>query len=169
MKFHPQVIKFFKKHNLYNEEVFNYLSENALMIDYTSPEETLLIGTFYEVDKQERTIQKIHMIIPYVTDDITMLMNIHEIVHGIELYQYLNKQYTEEIDKEALPLLYERIYILESEKQSLYDYGYYLDSLITPEDKSYYFGLSIREKLLKHYNYNYSKMKKLTKKLMKKR
>ena len=39
MNFNPKVISFFKKHNMYETDMFNYLQENSTMIDYTDEEQ----------------------------------------------------------------------------------------------------------------------------------
>ena len=52
MHFDDKLIEFFKKHNLYEEEMFKYFSENSTMIDYMDDEQRSFIGTFYITDKK---------------------------------------------------------------------------------------------------------------------
>lgn len=49
----------------------------------------------------------------------TMLINIHEITHGIYAYKKLNKKYNPNVGIETLPMLYEKIYILENNSEEL--------------------------------------------------
>lgn len=167
MIFNNNLIKFFKRHNLYNEEMFCYFSENSNMIDYNDDEQRIFIGTFYILDKNNKLI-KFYLNIPYVYDDKTMLISIHEIVHGILLYNKLNKKINLGIDYEALPMLYEKIYINEVNTPELIRYGKWLDSLIGEKNYEYIFGLNVRDELLKNYNYDINKMNRLVKKLSKK-
>ena len=108
--------------------------------------------------------------LPYVYDEKTALINIHEITHGIENYQKLGKYFEKDITIETLPLFYEKIYIQETNDDELTEYGKYLDKIIEEEDKEEYkFGLKAREELLKNNNnQNINKMSKNCKKLSKK-
>ena len=168
MNYHPKIIEFFKKHNMYDEEMFKYLQEHSTMIDYNDEEQRPFIGCFYILDRLGR-LQDISLFIPYVNGEETMLISIHEITHGIENYQKLGKKFIKDITIEALPLLYEKLYILENPTDKLIEYSKYLDNVINEEcEKEYKFALKIREVLLSNYHYDMHKMAKLTKKLAKK-
>ena len=168
MNYHPRIIEFFKRHNMYDPVMFKYLQKNTTMIDYNDIEQRAYIGCSYLLDKDDK-LQSLSLYIPYMDSEETMLISIHEITHGIENYQKLGKKFQKDITIEALPLLYEKIYILENPSDKLIKYGNYLDELILEESaKEYKFALKIREELLKNYNYNMKKMTKLTKKLAKK-
>ena len=168
MRFNPKLIEFFKRHNMYNDRMFEYLQNQSTMIDYNDPEQRCFVGCFPILDKNDKII-KIKLNLPYINNDETMLISIHELTHGIERYQEMGKKYKKDITIEALPLLYEKIYILENPVKELVEYGKYLDSMIDEKcAKEYRFGLKIREELLKQYNNNFKQMAKLTKKLAKK-
>lgn len=167
MKFDHELISFFQKHNLYNQAMFKYLQANSTMIDYEDEEQRCFIGCFYTFENKN-ILQKIHLNIPYVYDEITTLISIHEIIHGIELYPYLNKKVIIKDTCEILPILYEKIYVEETQDEKLHNYHKYLDSCIDKTDKPYYLALAVREELYKNYNYDINKMKKLSKKLVKK-
>ena len=167
MCFNENLIEFFKKHNLYNKEMFKYFSENSTMIDYRDDEQRVFIGTFYITDKNKK-LTKIHLNIPYVFDDKTMLICIHEIVHAILLFNKIGHKLNLGIDYEALPMLYEKIYINDINTPEIINYGRYLDSLIEEKDEQYVFGLRIRNDLLSCYDYNINSMERMVKKLTKK-
>ncbi len=168
MNYYEELINFFKRHNMYDEKTFNYLSNHTIMIDYNDPEQRDFIGCFYILDKFNR-LQSISLGLPYVFNEKTMLISIHELTHGIENYLKLGKKFKKDITIEALPLLYEKIYINENPNEELIKYSKYLDDIIINNcEKEYQFALVIREELLKNYNYNMQKMSKLTKKLSRK-
>ena len=50
------------------------------------------------------------MCVPKMTNDITVGMNIHEYVHAVTLYRYLNKEYEEDKQEELMPTFYELNY-----------------------------------------------------------
>ena len=168
MEFHPKIIIFFKKHNMYDKYVFNYLKENTTSIDYAYEEQHPLIGCFYILDKRN-ILKGLRLNLPYVMNEETTLINIHELTHGIENYYKIGKKFKKDITIETLPLLYEKLYILENPSEELIAYGKYLDNLIEEtSEKEYKFALKVREELLKNYDYNMVKMQKRTKKLVRK-
>ena len=167
MNFNSNLIDFFKRHNLYDKEMFDYFSNNTTMIDYKDPDQRMFIGTLYILNYNKKLI-KIHLNLPYVYDNITMLISIHELIHGILLYKKLNKRIELKLDNEALAMLYEKIYVNEINTPEIIAYSNYLDNCIDEKDKEYFFGLSIRDELIKNYNYDINKMDKLVKKLIKK-
>jgi len=167
MELNSELIDFFKKHNLYDEKIFYYLSNNTTMIDYNDKDKRSFIGCFYNLEKGNK-IKNIHLVLPYVIDDITMLISIHEIVHAIVLYRYINKKAKIGIDVEVLPMFYEKIYINEHNSSELIKYEEQLNSFINiSKDRKYILGLQLRDKLLVDYdddiNKNYRKLKKLVK------
>ena len=99
-----------------------------------------------------------------------MLINIHEITHGIENYQKLGKRFKNNITIETLPLLYEKIYIQETNNDELTKYGRMLDKIILEEEKNeYLFGLRAREELIRNFNNeDIDKMSKKCKRLIRK-
>ena len=162
MEYNPEIIAFFKRHNMYDEKVFNYLQNNTMMIDYRNPDERYFIGLFYIQDKKER-LQRIQLNIPYVYDYETALINVHEITHGIENYYKIGKKFDKDITVEALPLLYEKLYIMDGNNEELRKYGEYLDAMIDRDSE-----IEHRIALIEHYDYDMKKMQKLAKKLVRK-
>ena len=168
MKYNPAIIDFFKRHNMYDEEMFNYLQENTIMIDFKDPDQRGFIGCFYVQDKKGR-LTKIVLNIPYVYDYKTALINIHEITHGIENYKKLGKKFKKDNTVEALPILYEKIYIMENDNEELTKYGEYLDTLCGRDNATeYQMALKVRDELLSNYSYDMNKMKRMTKRLVRK-
>lgn len=168
MNYNQRIIEFFKRHNLYEEEMFKYLSENSMMIDYQDDDQRAFIGCYYILNKKG-VLERIQLNIPYVYDDATALINVHEIVHGIIYYKKLGKKIKIDVTVEALPMLYEKLYILENPSEAFIKYGEYLDSIIKNNpQKEYKFGLDVREELLKEYDYNMKKMSKKVKRLSRK-
>ena len=169
MKYHSKVVDFFKKHNLYEEKMFDYLQNQSTMVDYQNPDERIFIGCYYSLDKKSK-LKKITLYLPYVYDEKTMLINIHEITHGIENYQKLGKRFKNNITIETLPLLYEKIYIQEANNEELTQYGKMLDKIILEKEKNeYVFGLRAREELIRNFNNeDIDKMSKKCKRLIRK-
>ena len=168
MNYNPKLIDFFKRHNMYDEKTFKYLSSHTTMIDYNDPEQRDFVGCFYILDNNN-ILQSLVLDLPYVNNEKTMLISIHELTHGIENYSKIGKKFKKDITCEALPILYEKLYINEFPSEELLSYSKYLDNLIINNcEKEYQFALAIREELLKNYNYDMKKMSKLTKKLSKK-
>lgn len=168
MVFNQKLIDFFKRHNLYDKETFDYLSQTALMIDYKDEEQRPLIGCYHT--EKDGKVKNVYLIIPYIYNEITMLINIHEFIHAIMLYKRIGKKANINLDKEILPMLYEKIYINETNSTNLKNYEEELNQRIDKEkDLPYALGLKFSDELLKEYNYNFSKINKKAKKLVKRR
>ena len=168
MTLHPKLIDFFKKHNMYDEEMFKYITEQSTMIDYDDPDQRCFVGCFYILDKNGK-LTGLKLNLPYVNSEETMLISIHELTHGYENYQKIGKKFKKDITIEALPLFYEKVYTLENSSERLQKYSEYLDKIIMEEsEKQYQFGLKIREELLKQYHNNPQETIRLIAKLGKK-
>lgn len=167
MNFNKNLINFFEKHNLYDEEMFKYFRENTTMIDYKDPDQRKFIGRYTFLDRNKK-LKNIHIVLPYIYDEITMLISIHELIHGIELYKKLNKKVKTSDDCEILPMLYEKIYMEENKSEKLENYQEYLNSHIGKDDQKYLLGLAVRDELYKNYAYDMTKIQKKSKQLVKK-
>jgi len=167
MTYHPKIIDFFKNHHIYDEKMFKYFSDNGSMIIYSDEDWRPYIGCWSKI--VNNCLVSFEVNTPYVDNECMALITIHELVHGVELYQCLGKRYHESITKEALPMLYEKLYLLENPSIELTAYLNYLDSKInSSSESSYVFGLSTRGKLLDSYNGDFKRMQRMVKKLSKK-
>ena len=168
MKYHYKITNFFKKHNIYDEEMFNYFSQNSTMIDYDIEEYRGFVGCWPNINKQNILIG-FHVNTPYYKDDKTALITVHELIHAKLCYDKIGYFYKKSITDETLPFLYEKLYLLENYSPELEKYQEYLDSLIDENRvNAYLFALKNRDYLLSKYNYNFKEMQRLTKRLSKK-
>ena len=168
--YYNNFISFFKKHNLYNEEMFKYIQNNRTLFDYRDEEKRIFIGCYYICNKQG-ILQKINVCVPFIDNQITMLINIHEYIHAIELYKNIGKKYQQKDTEETLPMLYEQLYYLENPYKELERYLIELNNKITKNSsKSYQIALLIQEELLSYYqktNPTFRKLQTKVKKLSK--
>lgn len=165
--YYTEFINFFKKHNLYDEKIFNYIKENITLIDYRDEENRQFIGCYYVLNKKE-ILTKIKIFVPYIDSPITTLINIHEYIHAITLYQYLGKKFKAKKDIEILPLLYEKLYILENPTPELKEYVVKINKSIEENnEEKYTVALKSQEELLKYYHENNPSLKKLQQKAKK--
>ena len=145
-------IGFLDKHNLYDKDILKYFQSNSLIFDYSNEEFRDFIGCYYSFDKSERLI-KIKACVPYIYDDKTILINIHEYIHFYLLYKKIGKKFIIGLDSEALPILYEKIYILENPSEELLSYEEYLNHfIIDSDDKKYILALKLQDELINLYN-----------------
>ena len=170
-QYYKDFIDFFKKHNLYEEKMFDYIRRNSTLFDYRNEEQRIFIGCFYICNKQN-ILQKIKLCVPIIDSQITTLINIHEYLHAIELYNKIGKKYQNSDTEEVLPMLYELLYFLDNPSKELENHLIYLNTRIKDDTKeSYKIALSIEKELLKYYkekNPNLKKLQRQAKKLTKK-
>ena len=165
MVFNSKITDFFKKHKLYDPEMFKYFEEHSTMIDSDYTEERMTTGCSYLINKYTGILEGIHLNMPYVKDEETMLDSIHELTHAIFTYPKIGKKFKRDITIETLPLLYEKLYIMENPSKRLETYGKRLDRLIDTVDPEYVFALKARDELYDEYHYNPQEMEKTVAKL----
>ena len=165
MRLNPKIIDFFKKHNLYDPEMFNYFEEHSTMIDSAYKEERIATGCAYLINRNTGVLEGLHLNLPYVKDEETILDSIHELTHAIFTYPKIGKKFKRDITIETLPLLYEKLYLMEHQSKELQDYAHRLDGLIDETNPEYAFGLDAREKLFNEYHYNPEEMAKKVSKM----
>ena len=167
--YYTKFIDFFKKHNLYDKEGFEYLRNNSIMFDYRDEEAISLLGWGCRWNiRNGKYLDKINLIVPFLDNDLTVLINIHEYTHGIMLYKYLGKKLKIDNDIEMLPMMYERLYFLENSTLELAKYEEMYDKTISSDSEiKYILGLKYRDELIEKYNngYDFNKLDRYAKKL----
>ena len=106
-------INFLKKYNLYREEIFKYIKPRTRRIDYKDNNAFNFIGVYANLDNND-ILRDIKMVVPYMVDDNSIAINIHEYIHLLYIYDYLNKEYVFNNYEELLPVLYELMYSKEN-------------------------------------------------------
>lgn len=163
--YYQKFINFLKKHNLYNEEVLTYWKNNKMSFDYREEEQRDLIGVYYKF--KTNILERIQLIVPFIDNDKTVLINIHEYIHLLLLYPYINKKCVIDKDKEVLPFYFERLYIEENNTEELKEYYQYLNRMIIKDNiNEYIIALKKSDILLKKYRKkDIKQLKRLIKKI----
>ena len=168
MQYNQRIIEFFKKYNLYQKELFDYLQHHTWGVCYVDPDEARLINTYFFNNKFNNKLTGFLMVIPDQTSDITMFVQVHEIAHGIMGYKYLGKKYPDDLH-EVLPFMVEKLYVNEVNDDRVSDYSKYLDSKIDEDTiLKYRFALAARDELLDGFDGNLDKIDKQSKLLLRK-
>ena len=150
---HSDLISFFKECNLYEEELFNYLNKHTFHFDYGIEDNRVFTGFFPGIDK-DGVLKKFMVSVPFVVDEITMLINIHEYTHAIENYYRLGKKYKKDKFVEVLPMMFELLYIKKHPSKELEEYENHLNSCITRNNEEYLLGAKMQEILADNYYSN---------------
>ena len=127
-----EYINFLKRSELYNQEAIDFIKPKTIYVDYRNESERDFVGCYPIV--KNGILKDIRYCVPKIVDDISISMNIHEYVHLITTYKYLNKKYIPDTYEELLPVYYELIYLKENDSDY---FDYYLDYLKT-EEKDYF-------------------------------
>lgn len=167
MTYYKKFIEFLKKHKLYDKDSFIFISNCATNIDYNNEEERDFIGCYYNVD-ENNTITNFKVYVPKIIDNNTLLINIHEYIHAFILYKNLNKECEIGLEKESLPLMYEKIFVIEDEEITLIRYEKSLRETINEiNSEEYIIGKKIAEELIYKYD-NIDILNKKAKELVRK-
>lgn len=158
-------VNFLIKHNIYDDEAFTYIRNNTTYFDYRDEDKRPSIGYYYFTDGLK--ITRIELCVPFIRDEITTIINVHEYIHGFSLYKKIGKRFKLENDSEVLPLLYEKIYLSENPNEQLEIFIKHLNSQITENSPLVYkIALSVQQELLEYYqekNPNFTKLERKAK------
>ena len=110
-------INFLKKYDLYREDIFEYMKDKTKYIDYRLDESKRFYGVFTNIENG--IIKDIRVMVPYIVDDTSISIRIHEYIHVLKIYDYLNKEYVFTDYEDLLPVFYELVYAKENNN---YDY-----------------------------------------------
>ena len=89
--FKNEVKDFFREENLYSEDFFDFLKHKVKKI--TSSSDISWYGCFPQVE--DGILKDIKLLVPEITDEKSLLINIHEYAHALELYNELGALYIE--------------------------------------------------------------------------
>lgn len=143
-----EFISFLKSYNLYNKEIVKNFFKTAFMYDYINDEDIIFNMCIYVINNDNVLID-LKPCVPYINNYKTMLINIHEYVHYYIMYKKLGKKIVIGRNCELLPMLYEKIFIMEKNDKELNDYDEELTNIIKREkNPDYIYALENREKLL---------------------
>ena len=167
MTYFDKFVEFIRKHKLYQRDSLAFISERTTYLDYENINERDFIGCYYDVDKFGRVVD-FKVYVPKIADEKTLLINIHEYVHAFILYKLLNKNYDIGLEKEVLPLMYEKICILENEEFSLKKYERVMKEVINEiNTDEYIIGNEIANVLVPLEDGNLEELNKEAKRLVK--
>lgn len=114
-----ELIRFLKEQNLYREEFFKFMEGKIKVVSYDTPIEWF--GCFPLIENGILT--DIRLLVPEIKTEKNLLVNIHEYVHAIELFDELGTVYKdrrEEREKNASS--YEKIYLEKKKAEKVVDY-----------------------------------------------
>ena len=123
---YEKFIDFLKHYGLYNQEVFDFIKDKTRYVDYNKEEARDFIGCFPKMEND--IVKDIRLCVPKIVDDVTVSINIHEYVHLLKIYSYLNKEYKESKYEEVLPTAYELLYLRNNDFDYLKLYKEYIMS-----------------------------------------
>ena len=105
-------INFLKKYDLYREDIFDYKKDKTKYIDYRQEKSEYFIGVFPNIDNG--IIKDIKMTVPYIIDNYSIAINIHEYIHILNLFDYIGKEYVFSNYEDLLPVFYELVFAKEN-------------------------------------------------------
>lgn len=148
MIYYKKFIDFLQKYNLLDKESFVFISNHTTNIDYNNLEERNTIGCYYNIN-EEGILKDFKVYVPEIIDERTTIINIHEYIHALILYKHLNKKCEIGLEKEVLPLMYEKIYVIENEELSLREHEKALRETINEmNNDEYIIGSKVAEQLI---------------------
>lgn len=114
-----ELIRFLKEQNLYREEFFEFMEGKIKVVSYDTPIEWF--GCFPLIENGILT--DIRLLVPEIKTQKNLLVNIHEYVHAIELFDELGTVYKDRREaRENRASNYEKIYLENKKAEKVVDY-----------------------------------------------
>ena len=114
-----ELIRFLKEQNLYREEFFKFMEGKIKVVSYDTPIEWF--GCFPLIENGILT--DIRLLVPEIKTQKNLLVNIHEYVHAIELFDELGTVYKDRREaRESRASNYEKIYLENKKAEKVVDY-----------------------------------------------
>ena len=136
MTINESIVNFFKKHNLYDKKMFSYFEAYGEMVDYYDPNENYTIGVGH--DMRDGKLNRFSVVLPIPVDEISTTACIFHLTEAIEAYKHLGKEFDSKVSVEAIPMLYEKLYVEEANDARLTAHKYLLDTAVTSNSPEKY-------------------------------
>ena len=131
--YEKKFIEFLQELNLYSEEVLDFMKDKTVYVDYNDEDSKEFIGC-YPIMKNNM-IKDIRLCVPVMEDDFTTAINVHEYIHLIRLYKYLNKHYVFTNSEEVNPVIFEILFLSTKGDNEFGDYlDYYREYVKSKKD-----------------------------------
>ncbi len=143
-----EFISFLKQYNIYNKEIVDSFYNNSLRYDSEIDGEIGLNMCIYAINDDDVLVD-LKACVPCIKNYKTMLVNVHEYIHYYIMYKKLGKKVIIGRNCELLPLVYEKLFIMEKNDDALNRYAEKLDRIIKKDNNpDYIYALEYRDKLI---------------------
>ncbi|MBQ2947322.1 MAG: HD domain-containing protein [Bacilli bacterium] len=114
-----KLVKFLKEQNLYKEEFFEFMEGKIKVLPYDV--DLSWFGCFPIVEGN--ILKDIRLLVPEIITEQNLLVNIHEYVHALELFEELGNIYEErKKERENKASNYEKIYLNSKKAKKVVNY-----------------------------------------------
>lgn len=164
-------IDFFKRHGLYEEEMFKYIKNSSTSFNYY--DESMNIRGIYYVFNSNKELTGFNLCIPHIDDERTAFINIRPYIQAIYAYKNLGKKYKINAESEMIALYFEKLYLQEHPNVELENYLNQIQESIKNDNSqtNYQIALNAQEELEKYTrekNPNFQKMQRKARRLTRK-
>lgn len=165
-EFYTKFKQFLIKYDLYEERSFHYIWDHSVLVDYREDDYQELIGNCSLIIGNNEKLIDIIPCLPYLTNDTTVAISIYAYVQALTQLPRIGKKYQEHIFYTyILPMVYEKLYILENANKELLDYeANMIDHLLKDGSSKYETVLKCRDELIDYYTKNHTKANQVGKK-----
>ena len=166
--YYTKFINFFKKYELYNEEIFNYIEDRTIKFDYYDEELINIRGIYYNYNKTNQ-LTNFKLYLPYINSEMTIFMNIRPYIQAIYAYTKLEKKYKANAECELIAFYFEKKYLQDNPNQEIEKYLNNIYTTIKKQEteQKYKIALNVQPDLEKYIEKNKPTFKELQKKAKK--
>lgn len=138
---------FLKRHELFNEKVYNYIKDNSVLVKYKNIEDFSSIGCSIVLDRKGRLSQVIP-IVPLPKNKKMVAINIFIYVQAMILIPNIGKVFDENSYNNILPFVFQRLFILENSNKYLLSFEEKMTANLCRENQKKYDNIMIHRNTL---------------------
>ena len=107
--------KFLIKHELFDNNTFNFIKDNSVMFDFESIEDYKSFGCSIVLNEKGRLVQIIPCV-PILKDEETVAINMFVYTEALLLIPLIGKKFDNKYIDKKLPFIFLKLYIMENKE-----------------------------------------------------
>ena len=156
---------FLIKHQLFDNNTFNYIKNNSVLVDFKSLEDYNSYGCSTVLDERGRLVQVIPCV-PFLNDDISIAINVFVYVEALILISLIGRKIDNKYIDRKWPFIFFKLYLLENKDLLKYQEKIQFSDTLKYSDDLIYgychddFNLKIYARMIKRRAKDYLSNKK---------
>lgn len=151
---YSKYLRFLHKHKLYDKNIFEYINNHSVIINYNKIYEFNSFGCSVVVDEHGRLVEVIP-VIPLLKNDKMVVISIFTYVQAMMLIPNIGRKYDERYYNKVIPIVFLELYIYENNSIYLSNFEKQIIlKMFNQSEEQYEKAIQYKDFLINSYNKN---------------